>query len=172
MVRIGSLIERPRITGPERGVAGACDTRNRIGPCGIGAVLKWAVTAHVNGFDIQTAGLVLSIIGLAGSRWRCCTCSGGPSSNAHARCATRVTPSRRGPSRSPTVPGASAPKLECLAQVRPNWVGAQAPPNDVTEVGTCELRSQSSHSTLRWALAEGARQVRRVHADQQERDQR
>ena len=66
MVRIGSLIERPRITGPERGVAGACDTRNRIGPCGIGAVLKWAVTAHVNGFDIQTAGLVLFIIGLAG----------------------------------------------------------------------------------------------------------
>jgi hypothetical protein len=34
MVRIGSLIERPRITGPERGVARTCDTRNRIGPCG------------------------------------------------------------------------------------------------------------------------------------------
>jgi hypothetical protein len=32
----------------------------------IGAVLKWAVTAHINGFDIQTAGLVVFIVGLAG----------------------------------------------------------------------------------------------------------
>jgi predicted tellurium resistance membrane protein TerC len=32
----------------------------------IGAVLKWAVTAHVNGFDIQTAGTVVFIVGLAG----------------------------------------------------------------------------------------------------------
>jgi Zn-dependent protease with chaperone function len=32
----------------------------------VGAVLKWAVTAHVNGFDIQTAGTVLLIVGLVG----------------------------------------------------------------------------------------------------------
>jgi hypothetical protein len=32
----------------------------------IGAVLKWAVTAHVTGFDIQTAGTVVFIVGLAG----------------------------------------------------------------------------------------------------------
>ena len=32
----------------------------------IGAVMKWAVTAHVNGFDIQTAGTVIFIVGLAG----------------------------------------------------------------------------------------------------------
>jgi predicted tellurium resistance membrane protein TerC len=32
----------------------------------IGAVMKWAVTAHVNGFDIQTAGTVVFIVGLAG----------------------------------------------------------------------------------------------------------
>jgi hypothetical protein len=32
----------------------------------IGAVLKWAVTAHVNGFDIQTAGTVLLVVGLVG----------------------------------------------------------------------------------------------------------
>jgi nitrogen fixation-related uncharacterized protein len=32
----------------------------------IGAVLKWAVTAHVNGFDIQTAGMVVFIVGLVG----------------------------------------------------------------------------------------------------------
>jgi len=32
----------------------------------IGAVLKSAVTAHVNGFDIQTAGTVVFIVGLAG----------------------------------------------------------------------------------------------------------
>jgi multidrug resistance efflux pump len=32
----------------------------------IGAILKWAVTAHVNGFDIQTAGTVLLVVGLVG----------------------------------------------------------------------------------------------------------
>jgi hypothetical protein len=32
----------------------------------VGAVLKWAVTAHVNGFDIQTAGTVVFIVGLLG----------------------------------------------------------------------------------------------------------
>ncbi|HTX30470.1 MAG TPA: DUF6458 family protein [Solirubrobacteraceae bacterium] len=32
----------------------------------VGAVLKWAVTAHVNGFDIQTAGTILLIVGLLG----------------------------------------------------------------------------------------------------------
>jgi hypothetical protein len=29
-----------------------------------GAILKWAVTAHLNGFDIQTAGTVLLVIGI------------------------------------------------------------------------------------------------------------
>jgi Zn-dependent protease with chaperone function len=32
----------------------------------IGAVLKWAVTAHTNGFNIQTAGVVLLIVGVIG----------------------------------------------------------------------------------------------------------
>jgi hypothetical protein len=32
----------------------------------IGAILKWAVTTHVNGFDIQTAGTVLFVVGLVG----------------------------------------------------------------------------------------------------------
>jgi Zn-dependent protease with chaperone function len=31
-----------------------------------GAILKWAVTAKVSGFDINTAGTVLFIVGLAG----------------------------------------------------------------------------------------------------------
>ena len=30
----------------------------------VGAVLKWAVTAHVSGFDIQTAGTVVFVVGL------------------------------------------------------------------------------------------------------------
>lgn len=30
----------------------------------VGAVLKWAVTAHVNGFDIQTAGTVIFVVGV------------------------------------------------------------------------------------------------------------
>jgi maltodextrin utilization protein YvdJ len=32
----------------------------------VGAVLKWAVTAHVSGFNIQTAGTVLLIVGVIG----------------------------------------------------------------------------------------------------------
>lgn len=32
----------------------------------VGAILKWAVTAHVNGFDIQTAGTVLLVVGIVG----------------------------------------------------------------------------------------------------------
>ena len=32
----------------------------------VGAVLRWAVTAHVKGFDLQTAGLVLLIVGVIG----------------------------------------------------------------------------------------------------------
>jgi hypothetical protein len=30
----------------------------------VGAILKWAVTAHIHGFDLQTAGTVLFVIGL------------------------------------------------------------------------------------------------------------
>ncbi|HEY1518328.1 MAG TPA: hypothetical protein VGF91_18010 [Solirubrobacteraceae bacterium] len=32
----------------------------------VGAILKWAVTAQVKGFDIQTAGTVLLVVGLLG----------------------------------------------------------------------------------------------------------
>jgi hypothetical protein len=32
----------------------------------VGAVMKWAVTAHVSGFDIQTAGTVILIVGILG----------------------------------------------------------------------------------------------------------
>jgi len=32
----------------------------------VGAILKWAVTADVKGFDIQTAGTVLFVVGLVG----------------------------------------------------------------------------------------------------------
>ena len=32
----------------------------------VGAILKWAVTAHINGFDVQTAGTVLFVVGIAG----------------------------------------------------------------------------------------------------------
>jgi cation transporter-like permease len=32
----------------------------------VGAILRWAVTAHVSGFDLQTAGLVLMIVGIVG----------------------------------------------------------------------------------------------------------
>jgi nitrogen fixation-related uncharacterized protein len=32
----------------------------------IGAILKWAVTATVKGFNIQTAGTVLLVVGLVG----------------------------------------------------------------------------------------------------------
>jgi Domain of unknown function (DUF6458) len=32
----------------------------------VGAILKWAVTANVKGFDIQTAGTVLLVVGIVG----------------------------------------------------------------------------------------------------------
>ncbi len=32
----------------------------------VGAILKWAVTAHVSWIDLQTAGTVLFVVGLAG----------------------------------------------------------------------------------------------------------
>jgi hypothetical protein len=32
----------------------------------VGAILKWAVTAHTSGFNIQTAGVVLLVVGLVG----------------------------------------------------------------------------------------------------------
>jgi hypothetical protein len=32
----------------------------------VGAILKWAVTAHVSGFDIQTAGTIIFVVGLVG----------------------------------------------------------------------------------------------------------
>ncbi len=32
----------------------------------VGAILKFAVTAHVNGFNIQTAGVVLLVVGIIG----------------------------------------------------------------------------------------------------------
>ena len=32
----------------------------------IGAILKWAVTATISGFNIQTAGTVLFVVGLVG----------------------------------------------------------------------------------------------------------
>jgi Zn-dependent protease with chaperone function len=32
----------------------------------VGAILKWAVTATVKGFDIQTAGTVLLVVGIVG----------------------------------------------------------------------------------------------------------
>ncbi len=32
----------------------------------VGAILKWAVTAHVSWLDLQTAGTVLFVVGLVG----------------------------------------------------------------------------------------------------------
>ena len=32
----------------------------------VGAILKWAVTAHVSWIDLQTAGTIIFIVGLVG----------------------------------------------------------------------------------------------------------
>ncbi len=32
----------------------------------VGAILKWAVTAHLNGIDLATIGVILMIVGAAG----------------------------------------------------------------------------------------------------------
>jgi hypothetical protein len=37
----------------------------------VGAILKWAVTAHVSWIDIQTTGTVLFVVGLVGLALAC-----------------------------------------------------------------------------------------------------
>jgi hypothetical protein len=32
----------------------------------VGAILKWAVTAHISGINLQTAGTVLFVLGIVG----------------------------------------------------------------------------------------------------------
>jgi hypothetical protein len=32
----------------------------------VGAILKWAVTAHVSGVDLQTVGTILFVLGILG----------------------------------------------------------------------------------------------------------
>jgi hypothetical protein len=32
----------------------------------VGAILTWAVTAHPNGVDLQTVGVILMVVGIAG----------------------------------------------------------------------------------------------------------
>jgi hypothetical protein len=32
----------------------------------IGAILKWAITAHVNGVDLQVVGVILMVVGIIG----------------------------------------------------------------------------------------------------------
>ena len=32
----------------------------------VGAILRWAVTAHIAGIDIHTVGLILLVVGIAG----------------------------------------------------------------------------------------------------------
>ena len=32
----------------------------------VGAILKWAVTAHVNGINLQTVGTILFVLGIIG----------------------------------------------------------------------------------------------------------
>jgi hypothetical protein len=32
----------------------------------VGAILKWAVTAHVSGVDLQTVGTILFVLGIVG----------------------------------------------------------------------------------------------------------
>ncbi len=61
----------------------------------VGAILKWAVTAHMSGFDMQTAGTVLFVVGLIGARPGArCTRSGGPSGSGASRPAVMRPPYR------------------------------------------------------------------------------
>lgn len=32
----------------------------------VGAILKWAVTAHISGIDLQTVGTILFVLGIVG----------------------------------------------------------------------------------------------------------
>ena len=53
---------RRRLSGYEAGMT----IGSSIVLIAVGAILKFAVTAHVNGFNLQTAGTVLLVVGIIG----------------------------------------------------------------------------------------------------------
>ncbi len=48
------------------GYVGAMTIGSAIVLIAVGAILKFAVTAHISGFNVQTAGTVLLLVGILG----------------------------------------------------------------------------------------------------------
>lgn len=54
------------VHSPAGGYERAMTIGSAIALIAVGAILKFAVTAHVTGFNVQTAGTVLLVVGIVG----------------------------------------------------------------------------------------------------------
>ena len=63
----------------------------------VGAILKWAVTAHVSGIDLQTAGTVLFVLGLVALALAIAYTFSGRAAGARRWSTTRTRPAAAGP---------------------------------------------------------------------------
>lgn len=71
---IGSRVTRPPPKRPTGGLVAGRDRPNSIGMTiggslsliAVGAILKWAITAHVEGVNLQNMGVILMVVGGVG----------------------------------------------------------------------------------------------------------
>ena len=54
------------MVGAPTGYVRAMTIGSAIALIAVGAILKFAVTAHISGFNVQTAGTVLLVVGIVG----------------------------------------------------------------------------------------------------------
>lgn len=54
------------MAGAPTGYVRAMTIGSAIALIAVGAILKFAVTAHISGFNVQTAGTVLLVVGIVG----------------------------------------------------------------------------------------------------------
>src|SRR5919202_6724048 len=60
------LTERPGSSAARPGMLAAMTIGTSLLLIAVGAILKYAVTAHVSGIDLQTVGVILMLIGILG----------------------------------------------------------------------------------------------------------
>jgi Domain of unknown function (DUF6458) len=60
------LTERPGSSAAQPGMLAGMTIGTSLLLIAVGAILKYAVTAHVSGIDLQTVGVILMLIGILG----------------------------------------------------------------------------------------------------------
>jgi Co/Zn/Cd efflux system component len=60
------LTERPGWSAARTGMLAGMTIGTSLLLIAVGAILKYAVTAHVSGIDLQTVGVILMLIGILG----------------------------------------------------------------------------------------------------------